>query len=520
MTELKIDSRADWTPELLERAWKEIEKIAIEELELRPGIELYTNQFEIVSAEQMLDAYASIGLPVHYNHWSFGKDFMQQSKQYEKGKMGLAYEMVINSNPCVNLLMEENLAYMQVMVMAHAGVGHNAVFANNVYFKEWTQAGSIIDYMLFARDYIQRCEERYGLREVEQVLDAAHALAAHGIDKFKRKHRPKLSEEQRLTKLMAEDDRRQRELDIIMKRTSIEHTEEDDTSLDLGVEEDFMEEDEENLLYYIMKKSPNLERWKREILRIVYKVNQYFSPQGVTKTLNEGMASFCHHYIMARLEEKGIITSDAFMAYLTSHSGVIYQPDYKSRHYSGPNPYALGLAILQDVKRICEGGEFSHKSKGSKWIPITDEDRRWFPELIGRRWQDVIKEACFEHRDDSFIMQYLSPKVIRDLKLFTVTVEYGDSDESDMHNPIAASATVTEIHDDVGYANIRTALAKSKERVNYVPQIVVEGADLEGDRTLYLRYDSYMGRELDEDDATEVLLHLDFLWGYKCELEA
>ena len=504
MTKLHITSRTDWTPEILGEAWKEIEKIAIEELELTPGVDLYPNQFEVVSAEQMLDAYSSIGLPVHYNHWSFGKDFMQQSKSYEKGRMGLAYEMVINSNPCVNLLMEENLAYMQIMVMAHAGVGHNAVFANNVYFKEWTQAGSIIDYMLFARDYIRRCEERYGEREVERVLDAAHALAAHGIDKFKRKHKPKLSEEQRLKKLMAEDDRRQRELDIILKKTTI--VEADDVlGLDPDEDEHF-EDEEENLLYYIMKKSPNLERWKREILRIVYKVNQYFSPQGPTKTLNEGFATFCHFYIMERLEDKGIIASDAYMAYLQSHSGVIYQPAYDSRHYSGPNPYALGFNILRDVKRICENP--------------TAEDKEWFPNLIGKRWQDAIKEAAFEHRDDSFIMQYLSPKVIRDMQLFTVSIKYLNNDVEGMVNPVSATATVSEIHDPMGYANIRTALARSKERVNYVPQIVVEGSDLEGDRTLYLRYDKFMNRELDEADATEVIMYLDELWGYKVELEA
>jgi spore cortex formation protein SpoVR/YcgB (stage V sporulation) len=479
---------------LLARVWKEIEIIAIEELELVPGKDLYPNQFEIVSAEQMLDAYSSIGLPVHYNHWSFGKDFMQQAKQYEKGRMGLAYEMVINSNPCVNLLMEENLAYMQTMVMAHAGVGHNAVFANNVYFKEWTHAGSIIDYMMFARDYIRHCEERYGEREVEQVLDAAHAIAAHGIDKFKRKHRPKLNEEQRLKKLMVEDERRQRELDIILQKTTI--VEADDAILMLDGDAD-MEEDEENLLYYIMKQSPNMERWKREILRIVYKVNQYFSPQGPTKILNEGFATFTHHYIMERLEEKGIISSDAFMAYLSSHSGVIYQPTYKSKHYSGANPYALGFAILQDLKRICQNP--------------TAEDKEWFPELIGKRWIDVVKTAAFEHRDDSFIQQYLSPAVIRELKLFTISIDYDEDDESKL-------AIVSEIHDPLGYANIRTALAQSKERINYVPQIVVEGADLEGDRTLYLRYDSYLDRDLDEFDAEAVLLYLDTLWGYKVQL--
>lgn len=515
MTEpLVINSKTDWTPELLERVWKEIEKISIEELELVPGRDLYTNQFEIVSAEQMLDAYSSIGLPVHYNHWSFGKDFMQSAKQYQKGDMGLAYEMVINSNPCVNLLMEENLAYMQTMVMAHAGVGHNAVFANNVYFKEWTHAGSIIDYMMFARDYVQRCEERYGVREVEQVLDAAHSLGQHGIDKFKRKHRPKLTEEQRLQKLIKEDDRRQKELDIIMDKTKVPDEQDSKLPKALDDDEDYLEEDEENLLYYIMKKSPNLPQWKREILRIVYKVNQYFSPQGPTKTLNEGMASFCHYYIMDRLEDKGIITPDAYIAFLHSHAGVLYQPGFTSKHYSGFNPYALGFAIMMDIKRICQGGEFEHRSKGSKWIPITDEDKRWFPALIGRKWQDVIKEAAFEHRDDSFIMQYLSPKVIRDLHLFTVSIEYMGSDE----NPLAAEAVVSEIHDDLGYQNIRTALARSKERVNYVPQIVVEGADMEGDRTLYLRYDAYMGREMDEDDAEEVLSYMDKLWGYKVQL--
>jgi spore cortex formation protein SpoVR/YcgB (stage V sporulation) len=498
---LYITSRTDWTPEILDRAWKEIEQIAIEELELIPGKDLYTNQFEIVSAEQMLDAYSSIGLPVHYNHWSFGKDFMQQASQYEKGRMGLAYEMVINSNPCVNLLMEENLAYMQIMVMAHAGVGHNAVFANNAYFKEWTQAGSIIDYMLFARDYIRHCEERYGEREVENVLDACHALSAHGIDKFKRKHKPRISEEARLKKLMVEDERRQRELDIILQKTTVVEADEKGLGiLDLG--EDDFEDEEENLLYFIMKKSPNLARWKREIIRIVYKVNQYFSPQGPTKTLNEGFATFCHFYIMERLEDKGIIAPDAYMAYLSSHSGVVYQPPYSSKYYSGPNPYALGFNILKDVRRICENP--------------TEEDKRWFPRLIGKRWQDAIKEACFEHRDDSFIQQYLSPKVIRDMGLFEVSIKYENEDGD---NPVAASAIVSEIHDDEGYENIRNALARSKERINYVPQIVVEGADLEGDRTLYLRYDSFKDRELDEEDATQVLAYLDELWGYKVNLE-
>lgn len=951
MTEpLLITSRTDWTPELIERVYREIETIAYEELELKDLV--YPNQLEIITAEQMIDAYASIGLPVHYSHWSFGKDFLKTQKGYERGHQGLAYEIVINSSPCISYLMEENSMMMQALVIAHAAFGHNAVFKNNVCFRQWTNAGSIVDYMVFARNYVRQCEERYGPEEVEHVLDAAHALALHGVDKFKRKHKPTLSEEERLKRLMAREEQQQREMDIILKKTSFRDAE-------LDSDEDAHDEDEENLLYFIMKKSPSLEQWKREILRIVYKVNQYFYPQGQcvtgenlisagsgllrldelvqadgyneisdvqlittgdrltsishtylnrqqrvlklttklgrtiigtpehplmslkgemhdltklasfrpgdhlvlntnyknvfsttdaqlepvsysvsltksvnaptmypstltpelaellgylrthilsysgpysavrvsdsgaivfrcaellknlfgidtevqktmddpqieqdlyaislnsyglktflmqnnliddselfvkplrlsseasirafarayidsratcrnsisefalpmivdehaaqlqqilgffgimvritknglqlpvirvlpssrktfesligtvqninedaklvaqndvmsvipgakallskiasisreqlkqhqkdtdglfwaqkvkngarfkdtnpirrsslpvirgaevsfydvinqasafeyacsldieparqlkvlleisdgvfydevesvevlgelrdvydvtvpenhlfwmsgmishnTQTLNEGFASFTHYYIMTRLEEKGILTADAFLAFLQSHAGVLYQPTYLKRYYNGINPYALGFAILMDLKRICTNP--------------TIEDREWFPQLIGQRWQDVVKEAVFEHRDDSFIQQYLSPKVIRDFGMFSVNVNLKNNEPK---------AIVSEIHDEIGYHQIRTNLARSYERIERVPQIVVRSADLEGDRVLHLEYVRYKDRDLDEDTAEQVTDYVDYLWGYPVELD-
>lgn len=495
---LYITSHTDWTPELIALAYAEIEKIAKEELELEPGVDLYPNSIEIISAEQMLDAYSSIGLPIHYNHWSFGKDFLKSSRSYKSGRTGLAYEIVINTNPCISYLMEDNDMVMQTMVMAHAAIGHNAVFKNNQCFKQWTNAGSIIDYMIFARDYIRQCEERYGEEEVEIVLDAAHALAPHGVDKFKRKHQPRLNEEARLKKLIEEEENRQLELDIILKRTSFK---EEEVDLDEHDKEDHIEE-EENILYFIMKNSPSMPQWKREIIRIVYKVNQYFYPQSQTKHLNEGFASFCHYYIMTRLEEKGFLSPDAFMAFLNHHSSVVYQPDYHEKRYSGINPYALGFNILMDVKRICENP--------------TEEDKEWFPQLIGKKWQDAVKEAAFEHRDDGFVAQYLSPKVIRDMKMFTIDVIF--SDDNDAEDEDAVSAIVTEIHDEVGYKNVRSSLARSMERINYVPQIAVVSADLEGDRTLVLEYIPYMGRKLDLEDADLVTDHIDTLWGYPVEL--
>ncbi len=82
-----------------------------------------------------MDAYASVGMPINYRHWSFGKHFLSTEKSYKRGQMGLAYEIVINSNPCIAYLMEENTMTMQALVIAHACYGHNSFFKGNYLFR-------------------------------------------------------------------------------------------------------------------------------------------------------------------------------------------------------------------------------------------------------------------------------------------------------------------------------------------------------------------------------------------------
>ena len=117
----------DWDFNIINKTYDAIEKICTEEL----GCDTYVNQLEIITAEQMLDAYSSIGLPLSYSHWSHGKTWAEYERQYSKGQTSLAYELVINSNPCINYLMEENSMTTQALVLAHAGFGHNHFFKNN-----------------------------------------------------------------------------------------------------------------------------------------------------------------------------------------------------------------------------------------------------------------------------------------------------------------------------------------------------------------------------------------------------
>src|SRR5215510_15350211 len=168
---------SEWDFATVERTYKAIEDIALNDLKL----DVYPNQIEVISSEQMLDAYSALGMPLMYNHWSFGKLFAREEALYRHGLQGLAYEMVINSNPCISYIMEENSMAMQTLVIAHAAFGHNHFFKNNYLFKQWTDADGILDYLEFAKGYIASCEERYGQLQVERLLDAAHALMRQGV---------------------------------------------------------------------------------------------------------------------------------------------------------------------------------------------------------------------------------------------------------------------------------------------------------------------------------------------------
>ena len=110
-----IAEGSDWTLENIGLFDSEIGRVA-----RQYGLDTYRHQLEVITAEQMMDAYAAIGMPVYYHHWSFGKHFLETENRYKRGHMGLAYEIVINSDPCIVYLMEENTMTMQALVIAHA----------------------------------------------------------------------------------------------------------------------------------------------------------------------------------------------------------------------------------------------------------------------------------------------------------------------------------------------------------------------------------------------------------------
>ncbi|WDE03265.1 SpoVR family protein [Thalassomonas viridans] len=480
MTKRKpLDDSPDWTFSLLRQYQTEIARVAE-----HYRLDTYPNQIEVIAAEQMMDAYASVGMPIGYNHWTFGKKFIQTEQTYKRGRMGLAYEIVINSDPCIAYLMEENTMTMQALVMAHACYGHNSFFKGNYLFKSWTDASSIIDYLLFAKNYIAECENKYGISEVESTLDACHALMNHGVDRYKRPQKISLDEE--LKRQKDREEYLQSQVNSLWRTLPATQTQEEETKTT------FPSEPQENILYFIEKNAPLLKPWQREIVRVVRKISQYFYPQKQTQVMNEGWACFWHYTILNHLYDEGLITDKFMLEFLHSHTSVVAQPDYNSPYYSGINPYALGFNMFIDIRRICE-----HP---------TEEDKRWFPEIAGSNWLDTVHFAMENFKDESFISQFLSPKLMRDFKLFHI-----HDDESNNYVEIGA------IHNEQGYKQLRTTLSNQYNLSNLEANIQVIDTNINGDRSLTLRHTPHKGVPL-ADSRHEVLKHLHYLWQFDVKL--
>jgi stage V sporulation protein R len=475
-------SGSEWSFATIRRIYDAVEEIAQKKL----GLDTYPNRIEVITAEQMLDAYSSTGMPLFYKHWSFGKHFAQHELVYRKGMRDLAYEIVINSSPCISYIMEENSATMQTLVIAHAAFGHNHFFKNNYLFKQWTDADGILDYLEFAKDYVASCEERFGQDAVEQFMDAAHALMSQAAHSVPRTRRLDLRMEEK-----RERERRDYEESMyndlwrtVPGGSGAEGPNADDRRRAL------LQLPQENILYFLEKTAPRMKPWQRELLRIVRLIAQYFHPQRQTKLMNEGCATWVHYQIMTALHEAGRIGDGAFLEFLRSHTSVTFQPSFDDPRYGGVNPYALGFDMMRDIAQIATGP--------------TDEDRAWFPQIAGvGKPEAVLRDIWANYRDESFVLQFLSPRLMRRWRMFHIS---DDASEPTLR--------VEAIHDERGYRRIRQALARQYDPGWSEPDIQVVDVDLAGDRRLVLQH--LVGHRvlLDEGEARRVLQHVADLWGY------
>ncbi len=212
--------------------------------------------------------------------------------------------------------------------------------------------------------------------------------------------------------------------------------------------------------------------------------------------MNEGAATYVHYRIMNELHEQGRVSDGNFLEFLQSHTNVVFQPKFDDPRFSGFNPYALGFSMMQDIARIVTDPD--------------EEDRKWFCDIAGTKDVMVaLRHIWANYRDESFVAQFLSPRLIRQMRMFHL---HDDPD-------ITAGVRVNAIHDEHGYQRVRRELSRQYD-VGYTdPNIEVVDVDLAGDRRLILRHAVVNGALLLENDAKPVLQHLASLWTYDVLLQ-
>src|SRR5439155_19334761 len=122
--------------------------------------------------------------------------------------------------------------------------------------------------------------------------------------------------------------------------------------------------------------------------------------------------------------------------------------------------------------------------------------------LAGTDWRKTINFAMRNYKDESFIAQYLSPRLIRELRLFAMA-DHADEDE----------LVVDSIHNEAGYRSLRKLLAEQHAQETRVPDVQIVRYDRDGDRSLELRHMGYRDLPL-ADAAGEVVKHLQRLLGF------
>jgi len=450
----------------LEKAVEQIWEIA-----LKFGLDPFPTNFEIVPASVMYEV-GSYALPGRYSHWTFGKAYHRMKTMYDFG-LSKIYEVVINTNPSYGFLLETNSPVQNKMVIAHV-LGHVDFFKNNVYFSKTNRR--MVESVSAHTRRIMEYEFKYGRKTVERFLDAVLAIEEHIDPNFFIKRDISPEEERRRAETRPKDGRYDDLWNLDRSRSGLSSGTEENDHSSSDSEQPKEHVPQKDILLYVMKNSPTLSSWQRDLIGMVHEEMEYFVPQMQTKIMNEGWASFWHARIMRELD----LDDPEHLEFAELHSGVV------SPQKGQLNPYYLGYKIYEDIEH--------------RWDNPSDEERK----IFGRRGNEG-REKIFEVReidnDVSFLRNYLTEELCEELDLFV----YELVEEEEW--------TISEKR----WERVRDQLVANMTNFGF-PYLQVEDGDYNGNRELYLKH-SYESTELDLRYARKALEHVYTLWGRAVHLE-
>ncbi len=245
------------------------------------------------------------------------------------------------------------------------------------------------------------------------------------------------------------------------------------------IERTFPEHPEKDVLLFLISHAP-LKPWQRDILSIIRDEAYYFAPQGQTKIMNEGWASYWHSTIMTTKA----LTSSEVIDYADHHSGTM------ATQRGRLNPYKLGIELLRDIEMRWNTGRFG---KDFDECDDLEERRKWNKHLgLGRK---KIFEVRRIHNDITFIDTFLTPEFCVEHQMFSYAYQEQGS------NYVIESREFQKIKERLLFS--LTNFGK--------PWIYVVDGNYRNRGELLLRHD-HNGIDLKLDKAADTLTNVQNVW--------
>ena len=306
--------------------------LIIESAARAAGLDFFEVVFELLDARDVNGVAAYGGFPVRYPSWRFGMEY----ERLEKGRnWGLSkiYELVINNDPTYAYLVRSNSLLEQKLVMAHV-YGHADFFKHNLWFAPTDRR--MLDTMGNHSTRIRRYIDAFGVEAVERFVDRCLSLDTL-IDPYLplREHSSPPDSRSLYT---PPSERALRMLDALSMSPLSEKK--SVPASEVVIKPLVRSLPTYDVLGFLEENAP-LEAWQRDVLHIVRTEAYYFSPQRMTKIMNEGWASFWH----SKLLTGGILDASEILDFADCHSGAT------SSSPGQVNPYKLGIELFRHADR-------------------------------------------------------------------------------------------------------------------------------------------------------------------------
>jgi stage V sporulation protein R len=369
----------------------------IEQYAREYGLDFYETIFEVLDFEEMNMVAAYGGFPNRYPHWKFGMEYERLNKSYAYG-LHKIYEMVINNDPCYAYLLECNHLVDQKIVMAHV-YGHCDFFKNNIWFSKTNR--KMMDTMANHATKIRKYIDRYGLDAVETFLDVCLSiddLIDHHSMFIERKAKPGGPEDTRMVRKINSSEY----MDGFINPPEFLEQQKQKLEDERRKKRRFPEDPQKDVMLFLLENAP-LENWQRDIMWMIREEAYYFAPQGQTKIMNEGWATYWHAKIMT---ERALNDAEV-IDFADHHSGTV------AMHPGQINPYKLGFELWKDIEDRWNRGKFGKEyDECDDWV----EKREWNREAgLGR---EKIFETRRVHNDITFIDAFFNEEFCYEHKFF------------------------------------------------------------------------------------------------------